>query len=398
MPRRRGEWQSGQPSLADVAARAGVSTQTVSRVVNGTANVLPDTRMRVERALTELGYRAHTAARALATGKFGSIGVLCFDLTKFGNLHIVDAAIRQAQASGYAVYLSSVPDATDADLQAAVRGLTDQAVDGLIVVEARILDTPSLRLPRDLPVVVAEGARDIPYPAVGVDHAFGARLAVEHLLGLGHATVHHVSGLPDSYPALTRLEAWRSVLTERGRPVPVPAAGDWSAASGYRAAMELLGSGPRTGGPATAGDTAGDTGGDTGGPVTAIFAANDQMAAGVMRAAADLGRRVPGDLSVAGYDDTELAAYLVPALTTVRQDLRAVGRRCVDLLVPAVRGGVPLPPRTAGLMRPELVVRASTAAPPALFLAGSLISCISCRQRYFLSTALYAAANSAVLL
>lgn len=344
MPRRPGEWQSGQPSLADVAARAGVSTQTVSRVVNGTANVREDTRERVESALADLGYRAHTAARALATGKFGSIGVLCFDLTKFGNLHIVDEAIRRAQANGYAVYLSSIPDATDADLQAAVRGLTDQAVDGLIVVEARILDTPRLRLPRDLPVVVAEGARDIPYPAVGVDHAFGARLAVEHLLALGHRCVHHVSGLPDSYPAAARLEAWRAVLAERERPVPAPVAGDWSAASGYRAAMELL-----------------ERDGDE--PVTAIFAANDQMAAGVLRAASDLGRRVPADLSVAGYDDSELAAYLLPPLTTVRQDLHGVGRRCVDLLLPALRGGAVPSPGAGGLVLPELVVRASTAAP-----------------------------------
>lgn len=344
MPRHPGEWQSGQPSLADVAARAGVSTQTVSRVVNGTVNVRPDTRARVENALAELGYRAHTAARALATGKFGSIGVLCFDLTQFGNLHIVDEVIRQAQADGYAVSLSSVPDATDADLQAAIRGLTDQAVDGLIVVEARILDTPRLCLPGNLPVVVAEGARDIPYPAVGVDHAFGARLAVEHLLALGRRCVHHISGLPDSYPAATRLKAWRTVLTERGRPVPAPVTGDWSAASGYRAATELL-----------------RRDGDE--PVTAIFAANDQMAAGVLRAAADLGRSVPGDLSVAGYDDSELSAYLLPALTTVRQDLRRAGRRCVELLVPALRGAALPPPEPVDLIRPELVVRASTAAP-----------------------------------
>lgn len=345
MPRRPGEWQSRQPSLADVAARAGVSTQTVSRVVNGLANVRPGTRERVESALDEVGYRAHTAARALATGRFGSIGVLCFDLTEFGNLHIVDAVIRRAQDSGYAVSLSTVPDATDAGLRAAVRGLADQAVDGLIVVEARILGTPRVRLPRDLPVVVAEGARDISYPAVGVDHAHGARLAVEHLLGLGHRSVHHISGLPDSYPAAARREAWRAVLTEHGRPVPEPAAGDWSAASGYRAAAELLGR-------------------DGAEPVTAIFAANDQMAAGALRAAADLGRRVPADLSVAGYDDAELAAYLLPALTTVRQDLRGVGRRCVDRLLPALRAETAADADlVVDLVRPELVVRASTAAP-----------------------------------
>ncbi|HVT68359.1 MAG TPA: substrate-binding domain-containing protein [Trebonia sp.] len=346
MPRRPGEWQSGQPSLADVAARAGVSPQTVSRVVNGTGSVGQDTRRNVERVLAELGYRAHAGARALATGKFGSIGVLCFDLTQFGNLQIVDEAVRQAQAGGFAVHLGSVPDATDAGLRAAIRGLTDQAADGLLVIEARILDTPRLRLPGDLPVVVAEGARNVPYASVGVDHAAGTRLVVEHLLALGHRTVHHIGGLPSSYPAATRLAAWRQTLAARGRPVPEPVSGDWSMASGYRAATELL----RNSRPA----------GD--GPVTAVFAGNDQMAVGALRAAADLGIRVPQELSVAGYDDTEVAAYLVPALTTVHQDLRGVARRCMDLLIPAVRGETRLGP-TVDLVEPELVTRASTAPP-----------------------------------
>lgn len=338
MPRRPG--QSGQPSLEDVAALAGVSGQTVSRVVNGTAYVMPETREKVERALAELGYRANTAARALATGRFGSVGVLCFDLTAIGNLFIVDEAIRQAQNNGYSATLTTVSNATDADLQAAVRGLTDQAVDGLLVIEGRILDTPSLRLPSDLPVVVAEGARGVPYAAVGVDHAAGAWLAVEHLVGLGHRTVHHISGLPSSYPAVSRLEAWQGVLRKHDLPVPEPVAGDWSSASGYQAALKLLR------------DDA----------VTAIFAANDQMAVGALRAATDLGRRVPADLSVVGYDDSEMAAYLVPALTTIRQDLRSVGRRCMELLIPAMRDGKPLP-SAVDLLSPELVVRASTAPP-----------------------------------
>jgi DNA-binding LacI/PurR family transcriptional regulator len=332
--------QSGQPSLEDVAALAGVSGQTVSRVVNGTAYVMPATREKVERAVVELGYRTNTAARALATGRFGSVGVVCFDLTAIGNLFIIDEAIRQAQLHRYAVTLITVSNATDADLQTALRGLTDQTVDGMLVIEGRILDTPSLSLPGNLPVVVAEGARDIPYAAVGVDHAAGGWLAVEHLVGLGHATVHHISGLPSSYPAVARLEAWRDVLRKHHLPVPEPVAGDWSAASGYQAALRLLRD-----------DTC-----------SAIFAANDQMAAGAVRAATDLGRRVPADLSVVGYDDSEMAAYLVPALTTVRQDLRGVGQRCMERLISAMRDGKPLPP-TLDLLSPELVVRASTGPP-----------------------------------
>lgn len=347
MPRRVREWRSGQPSLADVAALAGVSAQTVSRVVNDTARVRLETRTRVEQAVAELGYRPHTGARSLATNAFASVGILCFDLTKFGNLHIVDAAIARARDDGYGVYLGTIPDATHDELQAAVRGLTDLAVDGLLIVEARILDTPSLTLPPRLPLVVAEGSRELPHAVVGIDHARGARAVVEHLLGLGHQTVHHISGLPSSYPAIRRRATWEQVLRECGRTVCEPVAGDWSAASGRRAAHELLDA-------AAADDRA---------PVTAIFAANDQMAAGALRAAAERGIEVPRALSVVGYDDAELAGFLAPPLTTVRQDLRAVGRRAIELLLGAARTRTTLP-ESVDLIAPELVVRESTASPP----------------------------------
>jgi DNA-binding LacI/PurR family transcriptional regulator len=326
--------------VAEVAARAGVAPVTVSRVANGHAAVSPETRRRVEEAMTDLGYRANTAARALATGRFGTIGVVAFDITATGNLYIVDAVIREAQQAGYAVNLATLDAASDARLQAAVRRLMSLAIDGLVVVEARILDAPSLRLPGNLPVVVAEGASDVGYPAVGVDHGAGAIAAVEHLLDLGHRTVHHVSGLADSYPAVRRRDAWRRALNRRGRDVPQPVVGDWSAASGYAAGLELL----------------------RDPTVTAIFAANDQMAAGVLRAATELGRQVPGDLSVVGYDDSEVAGYLSPPLTTVRQDLTGVGRSCVSVLLSAMQGEKP--EWSTRLLAPELVVRSSTAPPP----------------------------------
>jgi DNA-binding LacI/PurR family transcriptional regulator len=340
MPRRAGERRRlGQPSMADVAALAGVSAVTVSRVANGHVSVTPETRERVEQAMKQLGYRENTAARALATGRFGTIGVVSFDLTATGNLYIVDAVIREAQQAGYAVNLATLDAAIDARLQAAVRRLTSLAIDGLVVVEARILDAPSLRLPAGVPVVVAEGASDVGYPAVGADHGAGATAAVEHLLSLGHRTVHHVSGLADSYPAVRRKEAWQRALRRRECEVPSPVSGDWSAASGYDAGLELLR--------------------DPG--VTAIFAANDQMAAGVLRAAAEIGRRVPGDLSVVGYDDAEVAGFLTPPLTTVRQDLDGVGRHCVSVLLSAMRGEKL--DWSTRLLAPELVIRASTAPP-----------------------------------
>jgi DNA-binding LacI/PurR family transcriptional regulator len=344
MPRRVREWRSGQPSLADVAGLAGVSAQTVSRVVNNSARVGPETRARVEQAVARLGYRPHTGARSLATNAFASIGILCFDLTKFGNLHIVDAAITGARDGGYGVYLGTIPEATSDELQAAVRGLTDLAVDGLLIVEARILDTPSLTLPPRLPLVVAEGSRELPHAVVGIDHAAGARAVVEHLLSLGHRTVHHISGLPSSYPAIRRQATWEQVLHEQGRTVCGPVAGDWSAASGLRAAHQLL-------------DTAAIDGRE---PVTAIFAANDQMAAGALRAAAERGIEVARELSVVGYDDAEFGAFLAPPLTTVRQDLRAVGRRAIELLLRAAPARETLA-ASVDLIQPELVLRESTA-------------------------------------
>lgn len=340
MPRLPGERRRlGNPSVADVAERAGVAPVTVSRVANGHASVSAETRRRVEEAMAELGYRANTAARALATGRFGTIGVIAFDLTKVGNLYIADAVLREAQRNGYQVNLATLDVADDASLQAAVRRLTSLAIDGLIVVEARILDTPNLRLPRGLPVVVAEGAQDIGYPAVGIDHGAGTIAAVEHLLHLGHLTVHHITGLTDSYPSVRRREAWQRTLQRNGREVPEPAIGDWTAASGHRAALHLLAD------PS----------------VTSIFASNDQMALGVLLAARECGRRVPEDLSVIGYDDSEAAEFLIPPLTTVRQDLAEVGRICVQNLLANIQGNKPI--WSTQLLTPELIVRQSTAAP-----------------------------------
>lgn len=341
MPRRPGERrQLGHPSVADVAERAGVAPVTVSRVANGHSSVRPETRQRVEQAMHELGYRANTAARALATGRFKTIGVIAFDLTKVGNLYIADAVLRRAQHNGYAVNLATLDAADDATLQAAISRLTSLAIDGLIVVEARILDTPNLRLPSSLPVVVAEGAPDIGYPAVGIDHGAGAIAATEHLLDLGHRTVHHVTGLADSHPSERRREAWQRTLRRHGREVPAPIQGDWTAASGYRTGLELLAD-PE---------------------VTAVFAGNDQMAIGLLRAAAEVGRRVPQDLSLVGYDDSEAAAYLTPPMTTVRQDLEGVGSSCVELLLDSIGGEQPA--WSTRLLRPELVIRQSSAAPP----------------------------------
>ncbi|WP_129667048.1 LacI family DNA-binding transcriptional regulator [Phytoactinopolyspora endophytica] len=329
--------------MADVARVAGVSGQTVSRVANGNTRVTAETRNKVEAAMKQLGYRANIAARALATGRFGTIGVVMFNLSTVGNIRIVEAVAAGAQARGYSVNLAVVEGPTEQDVRAAVRGLTDRAVDGVIVIEARVLDTPHLQLPEEVPVVIADSRSTHEHPTFGMDEAAGARVAVGHLLDLGHATVHHIAGPTSSNAAERRRAAWKRMLQRAKRTVPQPVVGDWSPESGYEAAGRLL----------------------TDQDVTAVFAANDQMAVGALRAADELGRRVPEDLSVVGFDDLDVTPYLNPPLTTVRQDLGEVGHRCLDHLLAQIEAasGTAPEPNVSRFVHPELVVRGSTAPP-----------------------------------
>jgi DNA-binding LacI/PurR family transcriptional regulator len=333
--RRRG------PSMADVARLAGVSGQTVSRVSNGRTNVDAETRARVLAAMEELGYRPNSAARALRTGRFRSLGVIMFTLSSFGNMRTLDAIASAAEEAGYSLTLIPVPHPTRGEVSDAFQSLADAAVDGvIIVIEAHLLDESDVELPPGLPVVIVDSAGDDRFTWVDTDQALGARLATEHLLGLGHATVRHVAGPERSYSATRRRESWEATLRSHGAIVHPPLVGDWSAESGHELGLEL------------ARDPS----------VTAIFAANDQMALGVLRALHESGRAVPAEVSVVGFDDMEEAASFWPPLTTVHQFFGEVGRRSVEALLHEVESG---DRRAPSVVATELVVRASTAPPPA---------------------------------
>ncbi|WP_213012181.1 LacI family DNA-binding transcriptional regulator [Actinoplanes toevensis] len=327
--------------MADVAALAGVSSQTVSRVSTGHPGVVESTRRQVLDAMRELGYRPNSAARALKSGEFRTLGVILFTLATTGNSRTVEAIAAQAAQEGYAITLIPVAVPTQDGVLGAFTRLGELAVDGVIVImEVHLLDAVELQLPPGVQVVVVDSDAGDRYPVVDTDQADGARQAVRHLLSLGHATVFHVTGPAESYSSERRAQAWRDVLTEAGRPVPPVERGDWSAASGYEAGLRL------------AADPA----------CTAIFAANDQMALGVLRALQENGRRVPQDVSVVGFDDLPESASYLPPLTTVHQDFAEVGRRCVQGLLSQIRDdrgepGTVLVPTT-------LVPRASTAPPP----------------------------------
>ncbi|MFB7894557.1 LacI family DNA-binding transcriptional regulator [Microbacterium sp. NPDC056044] len=320
--------------MADVAERAGVSGQTVSRVVNASPRVDPDTRARVEAAMTELGYRPHRAARALRTGRTQTIGLVVSTLASVGNSRMLQAVADAAATRGYA--LTVVTLGADGDVAAAFERLAEQGVDGAIVLNeatARVrgaeVGAAGLRL------VVVDSPRDARFSVVETDHAGGARSAVDHLLALGHTTVHHLAGPEVSFAAAERERGWRDALTAAGAAVPPVARGDWTSASGFAAASTLLEAG-----------------------ATAVFAANDQMALGALRAVAAAGRAVPGDVSVVGFDDVADAADYRPPLTTVRQDFDALGARAVAALIEGIEGGAPAGFETVPT---RLVVRESTA-------------------------------------
>jgi len=270
-----------------------------------------------------------------------SIGVLTSTLATLGNSRTLDAIARAAAGEGYAIKLMPLGKPTREAVTAAFRELATHDVDGLVVlVEEYDLDWPGIVFPEDVPVVVVDSNARAGYPTVDTDQAQGAVLATEHLLKLGHETVWHIAGPTDSFAAEHRERAWRQTLTRFDRRVPLPVVGDWTAESGYTLGRVL------------AHDQA----------VTAVFAANDQMALGLLRALHEAGRSVPGEVSVVGFDDMAEAASFWPPLTTVRQSFDELGSQVVRSLLDEARSGV----RTAAVERVpvSLVVRGSTAPPP----------------------------------
>ena len=330
-PRRRTRARA-TASMADVARLAGVSAQTVSRVSNGYPGVTEETRRQVLAAMKELGYRPNSAARALKRGEFRTIGVITFSLSTTGNVRTLEAIANSAASEGYAVTLLPVAVPTQDEVRGAFTRLEELAVDAVIVImEVHLLDAATVQLPPHVQVVVVDSDAGDRYTVVDTDQHGGTRAAVQHLLGLGHRTVWHLAGPEDSFAAQRREDAWRAALTEAGRELPPLVRGDWSAESGYRAGLEL----------AAREDC------------TAVFAANDQMALGLLRALHEHGRRVPEDVSVVGFDDIPEASSFLPPLTTLHQDFAEVGRLCVQAVLRKVRqeeweGGTTLVPARAG--------------------------------------------------
>ncbi|OAH14510.1 LacI family DNA-binding transcriptional regulator [Streptomyces jeddahensis] len=338
--------RSAAPRSVDVARLAGVSQKTVSRVFNDEPYVSAEVRRRVLEAAGELGYRRNNAARALASGRTRSIGVVTLGTALYGPASLLMGIERAVRDMGYTLRVVNTVEGEPAGIAGAVDSLLDQGVDGIVISEPidEGGDEGEVSARVDVPVLVLSAPP--PFTAPRVLTAGGcadvmARAATEHLLDLEHLTVHHLAGPQPWYAARDRLDGWRAALAGRGRPEPPVVAGDWSAASGYAAGRELA-SDP---------------------DVTAVFAANDDMAIGLIRALTEAGLRVPEDVSVVGFDDTPVAAYVTPPLTTVRQPFDAVAQDGLKRLVHAIENPQ-ADPLVASDPSVDLVVRASTAPPP----------------------------------
>ena len=329
------------PVMTDVAKLAGVSHQTVSRVLNGSPQVRPATRERVLAAMRELDYRPNSAARALVTGRSQTLGVVSFDTTLFGPASTLYAIERAAHDAGYFITIVSLEALDRASVLSAVERLRMQGVDGILVIAPLEGAGEALvALPRDLPLVAVEAGPADALPVVAVDQFAGAAIATRHLLELGHPTVAHIGGPPDFLEAVQRVDGWRSTLQAAGAAVPPVPLGDWSPRSGYELGQRLM----------------------EGDGVSAVFVANDQMALGVLRALNEAGYEVPGQVSVVGFDDIPEAPYYSPPLTTVRQDFGEIGRRSLRLMLEMMESGGEDEGRSSPpLVTPELVLRASTA-------------------------------------
>ena len=326
------------PNIRDVARLAGVSYQTVSRVLNDSPSIKASTRQRVLDVITDIGYRPNQAARALVTSKSRTIGVLATQTADYGPTTSITSIEQAAREAGYRLSITNVSSGDYTAIKAGVDYLLSQSIEALVVIAPQVRVFEVLKeLSIGVPFVTLQST-NLGVHSMTIDQVAGARLATRHLIELGHTEIMHISGPQDWIEAEARMQGFLEEINEAELRTRAPILGDWSAHFGYYAGLELL----------------------RFRDFTAVFASNDQMALGFMHACRELGLSIPGDISVVGFDDIPEAAHFYPPLTTVRQNFAEIGRRAVALLLAELRGDTQL---EYGQIMPELVVRSSASAP-----------------------------------
>lgn len=325
------------PRMIEVARLAGVSQQTVSRVLNESAYVSDELRQRVLRAVLELGYRRNRVARALVTRQTMHIGVILTGPVKYGASQALFGVAAQARKFDYATSIVSLEETNHSTIVAALNDLVNEAVDGIIVLAQFAVASDSVNSrSTSVPLIMYVPGEGDTLHTIAHNEEQAAYTATRHLLDLGHPTVHHLAG-PEGWPGTDeRIKGWSRALAEDECVRQAPMAGDWSAVSGYEVGRQILAKGG----------------------LTAVFVANDQMALGFLKAVKECGLRVPEDISVVGFDDFTESPFFEPALTTMHLDFVEAGRKCVDRIIELIRGNEEI---LEPLGEPYLVVRSSTA-------------------------------------
>lgn len=328
-------------TLDDVARQAGVSYQTVSRVLNQALHVSPKTRHKVELAMAELSYVPNRVAQQLAGKHSQTLGLATTDLSLHAPSQIAAAIKRKARELGYNVVIAMVDDHSEHACQQAINELLAQRVDGILVnvplkpkrsqkIAQQCVDTPALFLDVD-PQSAAF--------SVLFDPKLGAIQGAEHLIALGHQQIVFICGPKETISAQLRCQGWLQALSTVSLVPQAVYYGEWNAQSGYQATQKLLFSNT---------------------PFSAILVANDQMALGVLRALHEHNIDVPGQVSVIGYDDTADSAYFQPPLTTIRQNFKLLGEESVSRLIVRLHHTIE-PPSESLLLATELTIRQTTA-------------------------------------
>lgn len=310
--------RTSRPTIKEVASAAGVSTQTVSRVINKRPDVSSETRVRVQKIIEQLGYRPSALARSLIQQRSYTLGVVTAGLRFIGPSRTLSGITAAAEARGYSLLLKELPQFDTAEITPIFQALHDRHVDGIIWAVPEVGHNRNWihhnPLERGMPMVylAMEPREDI--LVVSINNYHGARMAVNHLYEQGYRHIGHVAGPMDWWEAQQRMLGWQDALRELGIESEAHhcVEGNWSSASGAQAMEKLLAQYPE---------------------MDAVFVGNDQMALGVMQVAIRKGRQIPADLGIVGFDNIPESAYFSPSLTTIQQDQHKIGQVAVEHII-----------------------------------------------------------------
>jgi len=340
--------KNGQITIAQVAKEAGVSTQTVSRVVNNRQEITPETRQHVQEVIERMGYHPNAIARSLSQRRSHTLGVAAAGIEYYGPSRTLLGIDQAANRLGFSIVLSLIHQPENGDVEKVFHSLISRQVEG-IVWQVPEIGNNRAWLHKEVqrhstPVIFTDTHPDKKLNTITIDNYSGGRLATEHLLSGGYRNIGLITGPQNWRSAQERKRGWQDALSAAGclaQPRQI-AEGDWSAGSGERAFHQLSQTFPE---------------------MDALFVCNDQMGLGVYQAAWQTGKRIPEDLAIVGFDDIPESAYFCPQLTTVRQDLYELGSRAVQALahvLEAERSGELIHEKQNWVLQPQLIIRQSS--------------------------------------